>query len=336
MAEQKILEPADNQANADLPVGTPLRDLTDDGADWDQRKARSVSLATALLDLSEANTTAARRYQRQLDCSAHIELGRVLDDKNKQRWVTVRARRCKSKLCPTCQRLKATADFCRLIQAINDNATGDRRFVFLTLTVPNCQIKDLRATCQAMSEAWYKRIARLKWFKSAFEGSYTKLEVTRGDDGSAHPHFHVLLATTDDYFRRDRGPTYLTQADWTERWTSAMKSNQQLIVDIRAVRSVKLGKSLIEMTKYISKPDDLEADPAWTLEYDSQVKGIRATRPGGVIREWLDELESKKHQTDFVVPFAWMMKEAIYCSTGSGEQVEIAVDKHEKWTRGER
>ena len=65
------------------------------------------------------------------------------------------------------------------------------RWLFLTLTVPNCPIGELGATLTAMNAGWNRLQAR-KELKAVI-GWVRTTEVTRSAIGEAHPHFHVLL-----------------------------------------------------------------------------------------------------------------------------------------------
>ncbi|MDK7192887.1 protein rep, partial [Bifidobacterium sp. UMB1197] len=65
------------------------------------------------------------------------------------------------------------------------------RWLFLTLAVRNCAIDDLGETLTAMNSA-FQRLKDRKEF-APVQGWIRATEVTRGKDGSAHPHFHCLL-----------------------------------------------------------------------------------------------------------------------------------------------
>lgn len=329
MAAPQILNAA-TKTQKSQTVQTKLREVVPDGADWDRRKADSVQLALDLLDIPDLDQRTTRRYTRQLACSPTVTFGRVKDS---DKWVAVKAQRCKSKLCATCSRLKATADFCRLLKAIQTNWDDDRRFLFLTLTVPNCPIEQLREILSAMTKAWSRDIARSKKYQSAFDGAYIKVEVTRGANGSAHPHFHILLATRERYFAKTEN-LYLSQKKWESIWTSAMKSDQRLRVDIRAVQKFDVASSIAEVAKYIAKASDLEADPAWTAELDQQLLGLRLNRPSGVIRRWLAELENERHEIDIEWLFGWFPQAWHYRSVSHPQIVQKSAEKHERWTRG--
>ena len=65
------------------------------------------------------------------------------------------------------------------------------RWMFLTLTVRNCAIEELGETLSRMNTA-FQRLKDRKEFRPV-QGWIRTTEVTRGSDGSAHPHFHTLM-----------------------------------------------------------------------------------------------------------------------------------------------
>jgi plasmid rolling circle replication initiator protein Rep len=200
------------------------------------------------------------------------------------------------------------ARFLKVIPAIRrDHPTA--RFIFLTLTVQNCELDELRATLKTMTEA-YTRLQRRKEWPAI--GWLRSTEVTRGKDDRAHPHFHCLLMVQPGYFR---GQSYLSQADWTELWKAALKAPYTPVVDVRAVKpnskrsggqneaaerifgtgeDAALSAAIVETLKYSVKPNDLlgtgsEADKAWLETLTAQLAKTRAVAIGGVLKGYLSE-----------------------------------------------
>ena len=70
----------------------------------------------------------------------------------------------------------------------NQREVPSYRWVFLTLTVKNPPVTELRDTLKAMNSAW-QRLAQTKRFKGVVKGFIRTTEVTRGKDGDmmAHP-----------------------------------------------------------------------------------------------------------------------------------------------------
>jgi len=168
------------------------------------------------------------------------------------------------------------------------------RFVFLTLTLKNVPAGELRATLRDMNKAW-ERLSQLKSFRIIL-GWVRTTEVTRGKDGSTHPHFHALLMVPSSYFTKH----YLRKAEWAEMWRKALRVEYSLVVDIRAVKHSAVQKDGImsavrETLKYSVKPSDMKADVEWFLEMTRQIRKLRFIASGGVLKNVLrpDE-ESEK------------------------------------------
>jgi plasmid rolling circle replication initiator protein Rep len=63
----------------------------------------------------------------------------------------------------------------------------------------------------------FQRFSRVKAYPA---DGLRSTEVTRGKDGSAHPHFHCLLMVPPGYFA---GHNYLRQSTWVAMWRKAMR-----------------------------------------------------------------------------------------------------------------
>jgi plasmid rolling circle replication initiator protein Rep len=168
------------------------------------------------------------------------------------------------------------------------------RFVFLTLTQRNVPVQELRTTLRAMNKAW-ERLAQRKSFGVTL-GWIRTTEVTRARDGSAHPHFHVLLMVPSSYF----GKHYLSHGAWVEMWRRASRIEYSPVVDVRAVKQAIINGSGIlpavrETLKYSVKPSDMKADAEWFLEVTRQLRKLRFIASGGALKGVLrPEEESEK------------------------------------------
>ena len=173
----------------------------------------------------------------------------------------------------------------RFFQALPQlqSAHPTARWLFLTPTVRNCPITDLRETLSGMNSAWQRLLKRPEF--SAVLGWVRTTEVTRGADGTAHPHFHCLLMVRPSYFGKD----YTTKARWQELWQSCMRLDYPPIIDIRTVKGNGDGinKALCETLKYSVKPTDMIDDPAWFIEYTRQTHKLRFVATGGVLKKIL-------------------------------------------------
>ena len=162
------------------------------------------------------------------------------------------------------------------------------RWLFLTLTVRNCEITELRNTLQWMNKSW-QRLVRRKKFPAI--GWIRSTEVTRGKDESAHPHFHCLLLVKPSYFS---GQGYVKQKDWVEMWRSSLRIDYAPVMDIRAIKCGHSPDELVpEILKYTVKESDLVADREWFLELTRQMYKMRTVATGGVLKQYLKQLEQE-------------------------------------------
>jgi len=188
------------------------------------------------------------------------------------------------------------------------------RFIMLTLTVPNCELKDLRSQLGEMHKAWVRLLTR-KELK--IHGWIRATEVTRADDDKAHPHYHALLMVPSSYF----GSNYITQDRWKELWAKSLKASYDPIVDVRAVKPKKGGlkgseaqtvlSAMCEVIKYAVKADNCLIDDHnwqlpgkqvrmsnqdWLLDLTEQLHKSRLIATGGVFKDYFKELEDERQE----------------------------------------
>jgi len=202
---------------------------------------------------------------------------------------------CRVRLCLTCQWRRCLMWLARFYGALPrvHAKYPTARFIFLTLTQRNVPVGDLRQTLRLMNKAW-ERMAQRKGFKIVL-GWVRATEVTRGADGSAHPHFHVVLMVPSNYFTKN----FLKQAQWAEMWREASRLDYTPVVDVRRAdrSSDKRGgihAAVRETLKYAVKPADLKADASWLFEITIQMRNLRFIASGGVLKNILradDETE---------------------------------------------
>jgi hypothetical protein len=163
------------------------------------------------------------------------------------------------------------------------------RWLFLTLTVRNCSITDLRATIQDMNKAWHRLVKRQEF--GAVQGWIRTTEVTKGQDGLAHPHFHVLLMVRPSYFTH----SYVKHERWVELWQECARLDYRPSVYIRAVKpragisESPIRRAVSETLKYAVKPEDMQGE--WLLELTRQVHRLRFIASGGALKGVLRETE---------------------------------------------
>ncbi|HEY9599038.1 MAG TPA: protein rep [Cyanophyceae cyanobacterium] len=200
------------------------------------------------------------------------------------------ARFCRVRHCPVCQWRRSLAWKAKAYKVLPQivEKYPKHRWLFLTLTQKNCKITELRETIQLMNKA-FKRLTELKAFPSI--GWLRSLEVTRGQDGSAHPHFHCLLMVPSGYFS---GQSYLKQAEWVALWRKCLRLDYNPVLDVQAIKNGRKPMELVpELLKYCTKESDMTVDREWLLELTRQMHKLRAIATGGVLKEYLKALEDE-------------------------------------------
>ena len=290
-----------------------LTDLSLNDKPWDRNKVFCGGVSAPML--ASEKLSHQKQGKRINECSQNLEFGWVLVS-TKTGEVKLRlkyAQFCRVRYCPICQWRRALMWVSRFFDAFPRiyAAHPEMRYIMLTLTVKNCAITELRSTVNQMSKAW-ERLTKRKDYPAL--GFVRSLEVTRGKDGSAHPHFHILLAVPPSYF----GKNYLSKDKWAALWQDAMRLDYKPVCDVRIVKEkVKKEKlveglplsetenttpepmkalmsAITETIKYTTKPADMVKEKAWLLEMVDQMRNVRAVALGGIFKRFLKETETEQ------------------------------------------
>ncbi|MER3250398.1 protein rep, partial [Salmonella enterica] len=252
-------------------------------ASWDAQR----TFTDAVGGIYQAAAEFERYAERMASCSGLLRFGwSTLTDTGETRLRLRSAQFCRVRHCPVCQWRRTLMWQARFYQALPKIVAQfpNSRWLFLTLTLRNCEIGELGATLTKMRDA-FRRLEKRKEF-APVQGWIRTTEVTRGKDGSAHPHFHTLLMVSPTWFTKN----YVKHARWVELWRDCLRVNYEPNVDIRPVKSksgdpvanvaAQLQGAVAETLKYSVKPDDMAADPAWFLELTRQVHKRRFIATG--------------------------------------------------------
>ena len=261
---------------------------------WDVHR-KNVDLVA---DLYNQSAEFERYFQRMDDCSGRLEFSQILQkDTGELKLKLSNAHFCRVRHCPICQWRKSLMWKAKFYKAIPEIMADYKsaRWLFLTLTVKNCDVKDLKSTIQKMNKA-FKKIINREHFKKYNLGFVKTTEITRSKDGTAHPHFHILLLMNSSYFRRG----YMKQEEWRDLWVDVMDIDYIPQVDIRTVK-IKLGSeqeslsnAVAETLKYAVKPSDMIQDREWFLEMNRQVFKMRFVSTGGILKDLFKDEATEK------------------------------------------
>lgn len=262
-----------------------LSDVSPRDKPWDKHRA-FADRAASLYAGSEFQD-----YSSRINfCSEFLKFGLVSDDSETLKLKLRAARFCRVRHCPVCQwrrslmwKAKAYKVLPKIVEAYPTH-----RWLFLTLTQKNIPVADLRQALTDMNRA-FQRLSQLKAFPAV--GWLRSTEVTQGKNGTAHPHFHCLLMVSPGYFS---GKNYIKQSEWVEMWRKSLRLDYSPVLDMQAVRQGSTPMELVpELLKYCTKESDLVSDREWFLELTRQMKKMRSIATGGVLKEYLKELENE-------------------------------------------
>lgn len=275
-------------ANDSANVTTYLTDYNQKDAPWDTHRAQADEVGNIYAGVIEFEKYA----NRIAECSGVLRFGwQTQLDTGESRLRLREAHFCRVRHCPVCQWRRTLMWQARFYQAMPKLAEEypKARWMFLTLTVRNCDIKDLRETLKHMNASW-QRLKDRKEFKHV-TGWVRSTEVTRGKDGSAHPHFHTLMMVPPSMLS---GKNYVKQSKWVELWGDCLRADYAPNVDVRVVKAKKgqdeaeaLRAAAAETLKYSTKPTDMIGDDKWFLELTRQTYKMRFLASGGSLKNVL-------------------------------------------------
>jgi plasmid rolling circle replication initiator protein Rep len=271
-------------ASNDLNRHSPLADLSASDKPWDTHRSHATTI--------EGHYRASESHQsyasRMSVCSLLLDFRQVPSEDTLKLKLSA-AHFCRVRWCPVCQWRRAlmwkskAAKILPLVLA----AYPKHRWLFVTLTVKNCQLQDLRSTINHLNKS-YERLSKLNAFPA--DGWLKAVEVTRSKNGTAHPHLHIIMMVKPSYF----GVGYLSTEKWVSLWRKSLRVDYDPVIHIKAIKgSVTSPTMLSEVIKYQVKESDLIVDKDWFIELTKQLHKTRAISSGGILKEYLKELENE-------------------------------------------
>jgi len=296
---------------------------------WNEHRAEAANIQAIYASADEFE----RYAERVADCSGILRFGWVESQDSDETALRLReAQFCRVRHCPVCQWRRSLMWQARFYQALPSiiEQYPKARWLYLTLTVRNCEIDKLGETLTSMNTAWRRFIQRKEL--RPVQGWLRSTEVTRGDDGSAHPHFHALLMVPPSMLS---GVNYIKHSRWVELWQSCLRVGYKPNVDVRTIKpkagdpestAAALQAAVKETLKYSTKPADMTADEAWFLELTRQTRNRRFMASGGALKDVLkpdqetdDDLALAEQDSDEVedketprLAFTWRGSERVY------------------------
>lgn len=265
-----------------------LQDFSKDDKCWDLHRSNAQTIGdvynSSQYSVYDIASYRFYKYASRIEkCSNILKFGITDDSKFKLKQTFF----CRVRYCPVCQWRKSMMWRARFFQIMPElqQQYPNHRWVFLTLTVKNIPIDQLRLNLKAMSKAWNKFIKYNEL--SAIDGFVRTTEVTRGKDGSAHPHYHCLLLVKPSFF----GNSYVKQLRFRELWQKALVVDYLPVCNVKAIKGDTPEKAVLETLKYSTKTSDMFDDHDWFRQLTLQTHKLRFVATGGVLKNCLKNEE---------------------------------------------
>lgn len=280
-----LLSDLSKDKKTDLPLST----YSPKDSKWDRERGVVQKMSDFLYEVGRFE-----RWAERMDgCTRTLGFGEVIDmDTGEVKAKLVNTFFCHCRHCQVCDGRKALVRMGRFREELPkiESEYPKARWILLTLTVPNCPVKELRTTLGDMNKAW-QRLSQRKAFKPVL-GWIRATEVTQEKErpGYAHPHFHVLLLVPQSMFGKD----YIKHSEWLQLWRDCYRDQSIMSVDVRSIKggTMKGAVETLKAFNYSMKVDELiTRTPEWILEYMEQVHKLRFLATGGVLKNVLKRLE---------------------------------------------
>lgn len=279
-----------------------LSDVSKKDKAWDVHKHQNDKVK----NLYEQSDEFKNYGSRMRACSGFLMFNERTDTETGEvNYKLKHAQFCRVRTCPVCQWRRSLMWKARFYAALPELETDypECAFMFLTLTVKNCEITELRETLDLMHKS-FRKMMKYEAVGKVFKGWIRTTEVTRSKDGKAHPHYHVLVMVNKSYFKsRD----YIKHEMWRELWKKACKLDYDPVVDIRGLKNRnngtvdnKMSGVIAETLKYAVKPSDLVTDVNWLFEYTRQVRKLRFVDTGGTLKNVFKVNDGDETNEDFI------------------------------------
>ena len=234
------------------------------------------------------------------NCATSIAVEVPLEGPQTGQAVLRAANPCNRRLCPFCEWRRSRAWRRRFFEGLpkfhEDFPT--HRAIFLTLTVKNCPVDELRTTINEMHRGWNRMVQR-SFFPTKFWFRRTEITQQDGDPAlclspSMHPHIHAVLFVPAGYFSHG----YVRQSEWQKQWMDAMRLDYVPVVDVRRARTKSSSggatidqsrAAAVEASKYATKATDLIAMGSSLGTYHYAIKGLRLSASSKSLKPYITD-----------------------------------------------
>lgn len=225
---------------------------------WRTLKKLNILLANSYQRLArkEKSFVYASRKTKVYQCGATLVFNRLHDGSLRLHQAFF----CKDKLCPLCSWRRSRLVFGQVNKIMNEVEFDKYDFQFLTLTIKNPELLELKAGTDLLLAGW-NRLTQRKFFKDNTVGYFRSLEIKKAKNKSDwHPHIHALIIVPKGSVKlidRRNKPKLISE------WQKAIRSDYAPSVDCRAAydqKGIGIAATVAEAAKYSVKTDTIIID----------------------------------------------------------------------------
>ena len=199
---------------------------------------------------------------------------------------------CGHHSCPVCQWRKSLKFSSRMHRLLDQHPSLlQNKWLYLTLTVRNCPIEELRSTIEHMNQAFRRLMNRDLWKKNVAGGiKYIAVDDAGLETEFAQPYFHcLLLVSASIYEMKD----YVSEIQWAAEWQQALQVQYSPRVNCCRLKGIDLSlrNRIIWATGHSMKPTETAFDQNWFIVTSTEMRGLRLVESFGTVLVMLSDLD---------------------------------------------
>lgn len=256
--------------------------LTEEKQRWEKEKKKKQQV---IKKCRATNDKQLRRYATRMEnCSTVMK---TITNHNGHK--TIQSQNlCRVRICPVCAWRKTSKQIAINYPTLSNikELYPDAVFLFLTVTVKNCDINKVRTSTYKIRDGWRKIWLKLKKKYGAL-GYLMTMEIGRAENGHAHPHAHIVLMLQS----QSKQTGFLNIAFWGKVF--------QLVFDVPYTpqTDIKIVDKLKNLNYYMSKSDlhsnKLLNDSDFLFGYLANTRKLRSFSSGGLIKSLVAQSKAK-------------------------------------------
>jgi len=188
---------------------------------------------------------------------------------------------CGNRFCPMCRWREMKKDALKISVLMKHiQQKHNKTFLFLTLTAPNVTGDKLENEITKYNKA-FKNLMKRPEVLLITKGYVRKLEITyNAERNDYHPHFHILIAVNNSYFKKN----YIKRDKWLRLWQEVMDDYSITQVHVSKWKGEK-DKNVYEIATYSAKDEELYYNESVFDVFYEALKGRQILTYSGLFAE---------------------------------------------------